>query len=1116
MNSAPATPGGPPPPQAPPRHARRLPAACLLPLLSCTLAAAGPAALDLAGSWRFALDPQDLGLAAGPANWKFPDTIQLPGCLQAQGFGEIPSLATRWTGDGWRYPELFKEWQADANFKFPFFLQPPRHYLGPAWFQRDIDIPADWLDCRTLLHLERVHWQSSAWIDGRPAGSCDSLGTPHQLDLGILTPGRHALTLRIDNRLAPVNVGPLSHSVTDHTQGNWNGAVGRLELRRAPLLRIAAVAVFPSLDGRVRVEVDLDNLHFDPLEGTVTAEVLDPLTGAPLAAAEDRFSYPRGTTADGRHLLVTSDRRTLACTLPATPAAWDEFSPTLYQVRVTARAGGGADEQVVPLGFREVSNNHGVLTLNGRRIFLRGTLECCIFPLTGHPPTDVGAWRRIVRTCKEHGLNHIRFHSWCPPEAAFVAADELGFYYQVEVSSWANQGAEIGSGRPLDAWLEAETRRVLAACGNHPSFLMLAYGNEPAGPNHQQWLQQWVARRRQEDPRRLYTTAAGWPVLAGSDFHSSPDPRIQAWGGGLDSLLNATPPATDFDWAEVARRHPDAPVVSHEIGQWCVYPNFAEIGKYTGHFRARNLEIFRETARRNGLLGQAGDFLAASGRWQAACYKHDIEAALRTPGFGGFQLLDLHDFPGQGTALVGVLDAFWDAKGYVTPAEFRRFCGPVVPLARLPKMVFTTAETLEARAELAHFGPADFSRLGVEWRLATAAGATVARGTLPARDLPAGHLHQLGRLRVPLAQAPAPAKLTLTLAAPDAAFSNSWDVFVYPAGAPREAPPGGHPGQPDAPGPLTCPSLADALAALDQGRTVLWLPPAAEIADDPRRPLVAGFSPIFWNTAWTNWQPPHTLGLLVNPAHPLFASFPTDAHTNWQWWELQHRTRPFILTDLRGLAPLVQVIDDWVTNRKLGYVFEARVGKGRLVACGFDLEHDLDRRPAARQFRAALLAYLAGPSFQPATTLDRAALEALVKPPSAVRKLGATARATSAEPGYQPAAAIDGDPATFWHTEFSDRRPEPPHDLTLTWREPAPVSALLLTQRQDRNANGQADEVEVLGPDHRILARSRLPRDAAAHRVDLPAGTRLAALTIRLRSSHAGPYGALAEVELVP
>ncbi len=936
-----------------------------LVLAATPVGAAAP--LDLSGSWRFALDAPDLGIKCQPDQWRFPDAIRLPGILTAQGFGDAPSFKTAWTGDGWRYPQMFKEWQAAENFKFPFFLQPPRHYVGAAWYQRDINIPEDWKGGGAVLHLERVHWHSTCWIDGREVGKSDSLGTPHEFDLGNPTPGKHVLTLRIDNRIGEVNVGPLSHSVTDHTQGNWNGVVGKIELRQVPRLQIAGVGVFPSTR-KVKVVVDLTNRQFDPVAGKLVAAVIDPRHGKTLGTAEAAISYPRGTHADGSHILVTRDQQTLECQLETPLAGWNEFTPTLYKVKVDVRTeDGAADTRMTPFGFREAGAKDGWITLNGRKIFLRGTLECCIFPLTGHPPTDVDSWRRIVRICKAHGLNHIRFHSWCPPEAAFQAADELGFYYQVEVSSWA---PEIGSGKPLDAWLEAESVRMLAAYGNHPSFLLMAYGNEPGGRNHAKWLQDWAARRKTADPRRLYTTASGWPLMPGSDFHSSPDPRIQGWGQGLRSIINGQAPRTDFDWSGFAKKHSDAPVISHEIGQWCVYPKFDEIKKYTGYFKARNFEIFEETARRNGLIDQAGDFVRASGKLQALAYKHDIEAALRTPGFGGFQLLDLHDFPGQGTALVGVLDAFWDEKGYISPAEFSRFCGPVVPLARLKKMVFTTTDTLEADIELAHFGPQDFKALGLAWQLAATDGTVISRGTLPDRDLAAGDLYQIGRIRVPLDNVQAPAKLQLTVAAAGGQFSNAWDVFVYPTDTVPATPTG----------VVVTRDISEAKTALAQGDRVLWLPPAAQVRNDPTRPLVAGFSPIFWNTAWTNWQPPHTLGILCDPKHPALAAFPTDFHSNWQWWEIQQNAQPFVLTELREVRPIVQVIDDWFTNRKLGYVFEAQVGKGKLLACSADFSSHLDQRPAARQLLVSLLEYMNSESFAPGAKLTTEAMDGLVKP----------------------------------------------------------------------------------------------------------------------------------------
>ncbi|HID20895.1 MAG TPA: glycoside hydrolase, partial [Planctomycetaceae bacterium] len=425
---------------------------------------------------------------------------------------------------------------------------------------------------------------------------------------------------------------------------------------------------------------------------------------------------------------------------------WDEFHPALYRLTVHLRAVSPEgrikwhDQRVVTFGMREISTRGTQFVLNGRPIFLRGTLECCIFPKTGYPPMDRKAWRRVLGIIRQHGLNHVRFHSWCPPEAAFQAADELGVFFHVECASWANQGAAVGRGRPLDRWLYREADRILKAYGNHPSFLLMAYGNEPAGPGRgADYLGPWVEHYQAKDQRRLYTSAAGWPIIEQSQYHLTPHPRIQHWGAGLKSRINAKPPETLTDYRDFARRH-SVPVVSHEIGQWCVYPNFDEIAKYTGVLQAKNFEIFRDFLQANHMGDQARDFLMASGKLQVLCYKEEIESALRTPGFGGFQLLQLHDFPGQGTALVGILDPFFDSKPYVTPDQFRRFCGPIVPLARLPRRVFTEDERLEAAIELYQFGARDLKQAAVRWRLVTATGDVLHQGEFPARDYPAGGL----------------------------------------------------------------------------------------------------------------------------------------------------------------------------------------------------------------------------------------------------------------------------------------------------------------------------------------------------------------------------------------
>ena len=917
--------------------------------------------IDLSGSWGFELDHEDRGVAEGWWQRSLAQEIQLPGILQAQGFGDEVTPETEWIGNiidrAYFTEERYAPYRQAGNIKFPCWLTPDKYYMGAAWYQREVEVPAAWSGKRLTLFLERSHWQSRVWWDDVELGSDLSLGTPHLYALeGDVAPGKHRLTVRVDNRMI-VNVGPNAHSMSDHTQGNWNGLAGRLELQAADPVWLESVQIYPNVRvKRVLVELRIGNRTGGILSGKigVQAQSYNSAFSHEVAGLEKTVTIPReGATVHLNYVL--GDEAQL----------WDEFSPSLYQLTCQLAAGEWRDQVTESFGLREVEVKEKQLLVNGRRIFLRGTLECSIFPLTGHPPTEVADWQRIIRVCQSYGLNHIRFHSHCPPEAAFVAADELGFYYQVECSAWANQGATIGEGEPLDSWLYEEGERIVAAYGNHPSFLMMAYGNEPSGDDPG-YLGMWLNYWRGRDARRIHTSGAGWPIIPENQYHNIPGPRIHAWGAGLNSRLNGQPPETVTDYADWVEKL-DQPIVSHEIGQWCVYPDFDEIEKYTGHLKAKNFEIFRDFLHANHMGDQARDFLMASGKLQTLCYKEEIESALRTPGFGGFQLLDLHDFPGQGTALVGVVDPFWDSKPYVSPAEFRRFAGLTVPLARLTKRYWRMSETLTAVVDIAHFGAGDLVDAVVYWRLVDGAGTAVQSGELVPQTIVAGELNRCGEMEVNLSGC-APAQMyTLVVGVTGHEAENDWAVWLFADELDTAV----------ADDLLITHSLDEStLDHLAQGGKALYLVPPDEVKVASQ----IGFSSLFWNTSWTRGQVPHTLGIVCDPAHPLFAHFPTAYHSDWQWWELIHGSQAMVLDGMAGaLRPLIQPIDTWFEARRLGLMFEARVNGGSLLVCSLDLESNLAERLVARQMWFSLMNYLASDAFAPEAMVDIRQIEALIE-----------------------------------------------------------------------------------------------------------------------------------------
>ena len=855
-----------------------------------------PRTVDLGGRWRFTLDRT----SGETVPRRFPERVVLPGSTLTNGKGDRVTAETQWTGSLYDSSYFFRpdmaRYRSGDDVKFPFFLTPKHHYTGNAWYSRKVRVPSRWRGRQVTLYLERPHIETTVYVNGKEVGHQMSLSVPHQYDITPLVRfgRRNTITIKVYNGIENVCVGQDSHSVTDQTQGNWNGIAGRIELQSRPVIR------------RLRVE--------------------------PCVADRSARIFLNDTVY---HV-----------TLPPDAALWDEFNPVLHTVRLEYRG----DTIPVTFGLREISTRGREILLNGRPVHLRGTVENCCFPETGYPPTDVESWERIFRICKEWGLNAMRFHSYCPPEAAFTAADRVGFYLQPEGPSWPNHGVRLRAGMPIDEYLAEECKAMVDLYGSHPSFVMLAAGNEPSG-DWVAWGRDFVREMREYDPSRLYCTASvggGWAWDDGSQYHVKGGARGLAWD-------NAAPQSTD-DFAEQMRfprnfrpspGHPenDEPCISHEQGQWCAFPDLGETDQYTGVYKAGNFEIFRDLLRDHGMAEMAGDFLHASGRLQVLAYKYEMERHYRTPEYAGFQLLSLNDYSGQGTALVGALNVHWREKGYCTPEEWRAFCSETVPLAKFPRFTFREGEELRIPTALYNYGQMSFDRLG--YTIGSGDGI-VAEGSVAVGESVVFRPERSGR----------PRKMTLTLTAGD--HGNRWDFWVYPEELPA-APAGNLPH-------ITDTLDAKALDVLRGGGDVL-LTAAGRIrfGNDVKHTYL----PVFWNTSWFKMRPPHTTGAYIRADHPVFADFPTDDWQNLNWWELVNGAQVMNLSHFpKEYQPIVQPIDTWHLSRKLGMVAEARVLAGRLLITTLDISSDLDRRIVARQLRHSILRYMCGEDFRPAWTLE--------------------------------------------------------------------------------------------------------------------------------------------------
>ena len=627
-------------------------------------------------------------------------------------------------------------------------------------------------------------------------------------------------------------------------------------------------------------------------------------------------------------------------------------------------SGISSDSQVSRKPSLTIQGHHFYDT-QGHLVFLRGKHDACVWPLTGHCPMDVATWKEYFRTCDDYGINHVRFHSWCPPEAAFVAADELGIWLQPELPFWGDFNAKDSV---LMTFLHKEGVNIMREYSHHPSFAMFALGNELWGSIDE--MAHFVQDFRQLAPHVLFTFGSNYylgyqGVKSGMDYFTTCRVGGEAWGSydthtrgsfsfadaKTGGMLNTEYPNTLMT-LEAGCSKSSVPVISHETGQFQTYPDFNEIEKYTGVLYPYNMEVFRARLDSAGMFDQAQDFHRASGLWSLQLYKADIELDLRTPSMSGFQLLDLQDYPGQGSAYVGILDAFMDPKGLCTVREWREWCNDVVPLALLPAYTYKSGQQQQIEVKIANYSGQSLQGKTLHWVVGNLEGDFL---------IPAGEgLLSVGAIPFEAPIVHTGAHLTMVLGVDGTEYHNTYDIWVYPNEVSL-----------DYKDVVVTRQLTEETGKLlEAGTKVLWIPDSTQLQGKTVGPL---FQTDYWNYRMfkticeNNKKPvsPGTLGILTNPQHPLFAEFPTEEHTNWQWFPIISNSNPMILDNFsRNYRPIVQVIDNIERNHKLGLVFEFAVGKGKLLVCMSDLECAKEY-PEGRQFYHSLLRYMRSSDFQP-------------------------------------------------------------------------------------------------------------------------------------------------------
>ena len=938
--------------------------------------------------------------------------MDLPGTLDENGIGHRDVGANQWHPDavlGNAAGEIDKDAPIATRFT-------RRHtYEGEARISSKITVP-DYGTDRLFVLAERAR-ALRLLVDGEACAVFrqGTLSTPYIFELTGAAPGEHEFTFLSDNSYPGMPKAAICYSsaATDETQTNWNGILGECSMYTRPQNFIDSLRVYPRavkkeeknkaggyvLDVCVELAPGAKKVYKDAkiilqsealaageLEDTQTLTEIISYSGEGLAeAGTDKEENPKTMEIWFRDLPLRENVK-----------LWDEDEGNLYEMAVTLDngmsaedKGGSTAECRTRFGIRSFGDNgSGSLALNGRAIFLRGEANCAEYPETGHPPMTIPEWKEMLLKYRSYGINFVRFHSHCEPEAAFAAADELGMLLQPELSHWDPKDA-FGTEESY-RYYRAELVDLLKTYANHPSFVMLTLGNElQAQDEGRERMRELVRTAKRMDPTRLY--ANGSNAFYGeegcdpeSDFYTSQsckDVVIRGTFSGMRGYLNENYPSADRTYDEAMaeiRKEYQKPVFSFEVGQFEVLPDFEELESFHGISDPVNLKLIKKRVEERGLLPTWEKYVEATGELSRLAYREEIEAAMRTRELSGISLLGLQDFPGQGTALVGMMNSHLEPKPYdfARPERFREFFQECRILVKLPHYTYEAGERLIAEVEAANFGKRNIEGVFC-WTLAGKKSVSENGNCEPAEIKSKntviatgedteiticrpGSYTEVGSLDIPLDFVEKNTALTLKVRIGDSI--SAYPIWVY-----RKTTP-------------ICPENVYETRAFDvKTREILqnggrvYLSPDADKESLPNS-IKTQFTTDFWSVG-TFADQEGGMGQLIDTEHPIFKEFPTDFHTDWQWWIMATK-RAVILP--HPMKTIITEMDSYAFLRPMAQMIEFRCLKGKVLLSTMEL-HKSQQYPEVRALQASIYTYLSGENFEPAEEITEEELSMLVR-----------------------------------------------------------------------------------------------------------------------------------------
>lgn len=836
-------------------------------------------------------------------------------------------------------------------------------FSGEATYSKKITIPESWQNKNIQLLMERTK-PSQLRVDGREIGTNSRISSPQRYALNeILTPGTHRIEIIVNNAdsLPPI-VSRSSHAASESTQTNWNGILGEFMLIAKDKFHIKNVKIS-------------DNIQRSGFEALVVFSEKAP------------SPFTLLISVNGKELKyeIPEERQNYLCFIPLSDvkSEWSAYHPDLIDLQFYLVDDSNiiTDSYQLITGLRELKADGNLFTLNGKPIFLRGTVNAAIFPQTGYAPTNEDRWLEYFYTIKDYGLNHVRFHSWTPPEAAFSAADKTGVYIQTELPLWGEFDKEMPF---TERFMRDELVGIMEEYSHHPSFLMFSLGNELWGDMN--LMQEFIDEAREINPRILATHGSNVYLgmngaLEGDDFllaaKTSEDIGNSIRGSvsfadsSTGGYFNSTIPNSESNY-NAATEKISQPIIAHEVGQYQSYPDFDDINFYTGTLKPDNYIEFQKRAEEAGTLRKNKEFSKASGEWAAILYKAEMEKLQRSDGISGYQLFGLQDYPGQGTSFVGILNPNMQSKGFITPEEWKESCNDLLIIAEFPKFTFSSGEKIDIPLFSINYTENPDTLNNINWTTDFQSGDIIfssGQGKIDA-----------GEISLQMPEVKYPQKMQLLLSGNNNEVENRYNFWVYP----RETNP--------VKDVTVTDNLDDALKLLNKGGNVIFCPTATLTADATINPL---FITDFWNYRMyrticdeMGFTPsPGTLGLYVDNTHPALSKFPTERHTDWQWFSIVSNSYPLIIDRLpKEFDPIVEAIDNVERNFRTALLLECNVGKGKLMIFPANIEKIISF-PEGKWFLQSLMEYMASKNCKPKITLTPDQIVNLVTKPSFRRKI---------------------------------------------------------------------------------------------------------------------------------